>query len=85
MMNNLITPDLVTPESLIPVPSTTEKPNASQWSPVKFGKNPHKTRNRNRTTRLEIKSMKPSSFYSNFEDAPRRIKNQYARLKARDI
>ena len=73
MMNNLITPDLVTPESLIPVPSTTENPKASRkMQPSGNGKNPHKIRNR--TTRLEIISMKPSSFYSNFEDAPRRIK-----------
>ena len=71
MMNNLITPDIVTPESLIPVLSTTEMPKASRKLQASGnGKSPHKRR----TSRIKIKSMKPASFYSNSEDAPKRIK-----------
>lgn len=61
-MNNLITPDLVTPESLIPVPSTTENPKASRkMQPSGNGKNTpqdsesdHKTRNQKHETILVL-------------------------------
>ena len=89
-MINLITPDIVTPESLQAVPASTVKPKASRlMHPTGSGngKSPHKSR----TTTVEIKSMKQDGlvlFYSNSGDAPKwiKIKNiSYARLKARDI